>query len=75
MTTTHKNSSLLQKISKGLTVSSVITGSTFFHGPPVLALGLTKLIKKSKKLMKLTFNWQIVGSESTISSSKRFYTI
>ena len=61
MTTTHKNSSLLQKISKGLTVSSVITGSTFFHGPPVLALGLTKLFKKSKKIdethIQITNSW------------------
>ncbi|MGC4803129.1 MULTISPECIES: hypothetical protein [Providencia] len=29
---------------------SVITGSTFLHGPPVLALGFTKLFKKSKKV-------------------------
>ncbi|WP_262486441.1 hypothetical protein, partial [Enterobacter hormaechei] len=39
-----------QKVSKGLTVGSVITGSTFLHGPPVLALGFTKLFKKSKKV-------------------------
>ena len=66
MTTTHKNSSLLQKISKGLTVSSVITGSTFFHGPPVLALGLTKLIKKSKKIdetnIQITNSWLSVNN-------------
>ncbi|WOZ89772.1 hypothetical protein [Morganella morganii] len=46
----HKKASLLQKVSKGLTVGSVITGSTFLHGPPVLALGFTKLFKKSKKV-------------------------
>ena len=67
MTTTHKNSSLLQKISKGLTVSSVITGSTFFHGPPVLALGLTKLIKKSKKIdetnIQLANSWIGVNNQ------------
>ena len=66
MTTTHKNSSLLQKISKGLTVSSVITGSTFFHGPPVLALGLTKLFKKSKKIdetnIQITNSWLSVNN-------------
>jgi len=67
MTTTHKNSSLLQKISKGLTVSSVITGSTFFHDPPVLALGLTKLIKKSKKIdetnIQLANSWIGVNNQ------------
>ncbi|MEF9956246.1 MAG: acyltransferase [Acinetobacter sp.] len=67
MTTTHKNSSLLQKISKGLTVSSVITGSTFFHGPPVLALGLTKLFKKSQKVDETTIqvanNWIGVNNQ------------
>ena len=67
MTTTHKNSSLLQKISKGLTVSSVIAGSTFFHGPPVLALGLTKLIKKSKKIdetnIQLANSWIGVNNQ------------
>ncbi|EPJ9873915.1 hypothetical protein RG077_003716 [Proteus mirabilis] len=50
MSTAHKKASLLQKVSKGLTVGSVITGSTFLHGPPVLALGFTKLFKKSKKV-------------------------
>lgn len=40
----------ISKISKGLTVGTVMTGSTFFHGPPVLALGLTKLFKKSRKI-------------------------
>nr|UFD95468.1 putative acyltransferase [Escherichia coli] len=29
MSTAHKKASLLQKVSKGLTVGSVITGSTF----------------------------------------------
>ncbi len=50
MTNANKKASLLQKVSKGLTVSSVITGSTFLHGPPVLALGFTKFFKKSKKV-------------------------
>ena len=47
---------LLKKITKGLAVGSVITGSTFFHGPPVLALGLTKLIKKSSKVDEANIN-------------------
>lgn len=57
---------LLKKISNGLTVGSVITGSTFFHGPPVLALGLTKLIKKSKKVdeanIGITNSWLSVNN-------------
>ncbi|AMW78065.1 acyltransferase [Acinetobacter sp. TGL-Y2] len=47
---------ILKKILKGLAVTSVITGSTFFHGPPVLALGLTKLIKQSRKVDKANIN-------------------
>ncbi len=45
-----QKSSKLKKIGRGLSVTSVITGSTFLHGPPVLALGLTKLFKKSRKV-------------------------
>lgn len=56
-----KKQPILKKISNGLTVGSVITGSTFFHGPPVLALGLTKLIKKSTKVdqanIQITNSW------------------
>ncbi|AOA59099.1 acyltransferase [Acinetobacter larvae] len=56
----------LKKISKGLTVSSVITGSTFLHGPPVLALGLTKLFKKSSKVdetnIQITNSWLSVNN-------------
>lgn len=47
---------ILKKITKGLIVGTVITGSTFFHGPPVLALGLTKLFKKSQKVDKTNIN-------------------
>lgn len=47
---------ILKKISKGLTVGSVITGSTFFRGPPILALGLTKLVKKSSKIDETNIN-------------------
>ena len=50
MSSQNTKQPILKKISRGLTVGSVITGSTFFHGPPVLALGLTKLIKKSRKI-------------------------
>lgn len=57
---------LLKKITKGLTVSSVITGSTFLHGPPVLALGLTKLFKKSAKVdqtnIQITNSWLSVNN-------------
>lgn len=57
---------ILKKITKGLTVGSVITGSTFFHGPPVLALGLTKLFKKSKKVdetnINITNSWLSVNN-------------
>ena len=52
---------MLKKITNGLTVGTVITGSTFFHGPPVLALGLTKLIKQSAKVdatnINITNSW------------------
>ena len=57
---------ILKKISKGVTVGSVITGSTFLHGPPVLALGLTKLIKQSKKIdetnIQITNSWLSVNN-------------
>ncbi len=49
MSTAPNKQSALKKTIRGLTVGTVITGSTFFHGPPVLALGLTKLLKKIKK--------------------------
>ena len=56
----------LKKISKGLTVGAVITGSTFFHGPPVLALGLTKLFKQSKKVdetnIRITNSWLSINN-------------
>lgn len=66
MTSQQKKQPLLKKITKGLTVSSVITGSTFFHGPPVLALGLTKLFKQSKKVdetnIQITNSWLSVNN-------------
>ena len=43
MSASSQKQPLLKKITTGLTVGTVVTGSTFFHGPPVLALGLTKL--------------------------------
>lgn len=67
MSSANKKASVLQKISKGLTVGSVMTGSTFFHGPPVLALGLTKLIKKSSKVdaanIQLANSWIGVNNQ------------
>lgn len=66
MTTQLNKQPLLKKISKGFTVGTVITGSTFFHGPPVLALGLTKFFKKSRQVDELnihiTNNWLSVNN-------------
>ena len=61
MSSQIKKQSILKKISRGLTVASVMSGSTFFHGPPVLTLGLTKLVKKSRKIdetnIQITNSW------------------
>lgn len=46
----RKQPSVFQKIKRGLTVGSVITGNSIINGTPVLALGLTKLIKQSKQI-------------------------
>ena len=66
MTSETYKPSKLKKLSKGLTVGTVMTGSTFFHGPPVLALGLTKLLKKSKAVdetnIKITNSWLSVNN-------------
>ncbi|RFS29593.1 acyltransferase [Acinetobacter cumulans] len=66
MSSHSKKQPALKKITRGLTVGSVITGSTFFHGPPVLALGLTKLFKQSKKVdetnIKITNSWLSVNN-------------
>lgn len=63
---TMKKQPILKKISKGLTVASVMTGSTFFHGPPVLALGFTKLLKQSHKVdeanINITNSWLSVNN-------------
>lgn len=57
---------LLKKISRGLTIGSVMTGSTFLHGPPVLALGFTKLFKQSAQVdqtnIKITNSWLSVNN-------------
>lgn len=57
---------ILKKITRGLTVGSVMTGSTFFHGPPVLALGFTKLFKQSRKVdetnIHITNSWLSVNN-------------
>ncbi|MFT4021010.1 MAG: acyltransferase [Acinetobacter sp.] len=61
MVMASQKQSIFKKITRGLTVGSVITGSTFLHGPPVLALGLTKLIKQSRKIdqtnIDITNSW------------------
>ncbi len=66
MSSQQQKQPILKKITKGLTVGTVITGSTFFHGPPVLALGLTKLFKKSKKVdetnINITNSWLSVNN-------------
>ncbi|GAA5011095.1 acyltransferase [Acinetobacter puyangensis] len=61
-----KSNTLLKKISRGVSVASTITASTFLHGPPVLALGLTKLIANSKKVdetnIKITNSWLSINN-------------
>ena len=61
MSAAKQKNSALRRLARGLTVSSVITTSTFLHGPPVLALGLTKLLKKSPKIdetnIHITNSW------------------
>ncbi|MCH4243304.1 acyltransferase [Acinetobacter gerneri] len=66
MSTEQPKQPILKKITRGLTVGSVITGSTFFHGPPVLALGFTKFFKKSRKVdetnIQITNSWLSVNN-------------
>lgn len=66
MSSQQQKQPILKKITKGLTVGTVITGSTFFHGPPVLALGFTKFFKKSKKVdetnINITNSWLSVNN-------------
>ncbi|ENU81418.1 acyltransferase [Acinetobacter sp. ANC 3789] len=66
MTSHRAKQSLFKKITRGMTVGSVITGSTFLHGPPVLALGLTKLFKQSRKVdetnIQITNSWLSVNN-------------
>lgn len=66
MSASSQKQPLLKKITTGLTVCTVVTGSTFFHGPPVLALGLTKLFKKSRKVDET--NIQITNSWLTVNN-------
>lgn len=62
-----KSSNLLKKIARGVSVSSTITASTFLHGPPVLALGLSKIFSKSKKIdetnIKLANSWIQINNQ------------
>jgi len=61
MSSNSNKQATLKKLTRGLAVTSVMTGSTFFHGPPVLALGFTKFFKKSAKVdetnIKITNSW------------------
>ncbi len=82
MSSQNKKQALLKKITRGLTAGSVITGSTFLHGPPVLALGLTKLIKNSRKIdetnIEITNRWLAVNNwliEHVLSDLKWDITI
>lgn len=50
MSPKSKQQTTLKKLIRGLAVTSAMIGSTVFHGPPILVLGLTKLFKKSSKI-------------------------
>lgn len=66
MLSQRKKPSLLQKLTRGLAVGSVITGNTIAHGVPILTLGLTKLFKQSPKVdetnVNLANNWISVNN-------------
>ncbi|WP_445115084.1 acyltransferase [Acinetobacter sp. WZC-1] len=66
MSSQQKKPPLLKKITNGLTIGSIITGSTFLHGPPVLVLGLTKIFGASRKIdeanINITNNWLKVNN-------------
>ena len=66
MSSQKQKQPILKKITKGLTVGTTITGSTFFHGPPVLTLGLTKLFKQSKKVDETNIRYEIIGAINKI---------
>lgn len=48
--------SLIKKIGRSISVTSAMTANTFLHGPPILALGLTKLVAKSSKIDETNIN-------------------
>lgn len=62
----NPKNNLLKKISLGLTVTSVMAVNTLFHGPAILALGLTKVVKTSKKIdqanIDITNSWLSVNN-------------
>lgn len=62
----QKSNQLLKKTYRGLCIGSVITLSTFLHGPPVLLLGLSKLFCASKKVdqinIGITNSWLRVNN-------------
>lgn len=47
---------LIKKIGRSISVSSTMTANTLVHGTPILALGLSKLIKKSAKVDETNVN-------------------
>lgn len=66
MPTQHNKPNLLKKVTRGLTVGSVVTGNTIAHAGSILALGLTKLIKPSKKIdetnVHIANNWLSINN-------------
>lgn len=66
MLTHTKKPSLFKKVTRGLTVGSVFTGNTLVHCCPILALGLTKLIKPSAKTdetnVNIANNWLSINN-------------
>lgn len=51
-----QNNKIVEKL-RGLTIGTAITSSTFFHGPPILTLGLIKTIIPSKTLDEMAIAW------------------
>lgn len=62
----QNTNNILKRIARGVSVTSTIGASTFLHGPPVLALGLTKFFKQSKLVdetnIKITNSWLSINN-------------
>lgn len=50
------SNSFIKKMARGVSVTSAMTANTVIHGPPILALGLSKLIKSSAKIDETNIN-------------------